>query len=117
MFRLTKNNDNTWDIVPMEGKFAGQSVGKAERLALENAQFDGRAILAAIKAVWGLQLYGDLDARLARALCIGKVFHERPGMKVSACSQGFLRRDLATYVRGAKEVSLNLNDVFVRGAY
>lgn len=76
---VQKNNEGSWNITPLEGKFYGICIARADEIALDNT-IERRYVLAGeLVSVWGMlvledEVYDDEPTLLG--LRIGKPFIE-----------------------------------------
>lgn len=119
-FAVTKNNNDTWDITPVDGTLAGTLVATAEGLNLAGVRFDGRQMVGVIKAAWGLSiLYDDVDIDVStlRGLSIGKRFDMGAAEKVRGDSDGFKDTFTLRILKGAKRVVMLGSSIWSKGQY
>ena len=78
LFRIEKNNQDTWNISPLSGELKGVTIGTADAISLESVSISGSSLSGAIQAMWGLVIlddrtYSDIDT--LRNLRLNKAFH------------------------------------------
>ena len=119
-FAIAKNNNDTWEIVPVEGPLAGICIASAEGLNLAGVRFDGRQMIGAIKAAWGLSiLYDefDIDVATLRGLSIGRRFDMGATEKVRGDSDGYKDTFTLRRLKGAKRGVMLGSAIWTKGQY
>jgi hypothetical protein len=119
-FAVTKNNNDTWDLTPIDGPLTGACVATAEGLNLAGVRFNGRQMVGVIEAAWGLSImYDDVDIDVStlRGLGIGKRFDMRASEKVRNDSDGFKDTFTLRILKGAQRVVMLGSAIWTKGQY
>lgn len=87
LFTVKKNTNQTWDIVPNSGPFAGFCIGSAEAVDMTSVELLPGKAVGLLKAVWGLHLDPGLDIfshmETARGIGLGRAFKDFGGQPVT----------------------------------
>ena len=73
--------DETINIVPLEGRFQGRTVGLADAVALSDARKVEHGVIGTLDSTWGLTLLSDaLDAKTIKGVVGARPFNYK-GMR------------------------------------
>ena len=107
LFQIKKNPNNTWDLTPCSGEFAGVCVAEAEGIEMANVELGTSNMVGTIKAVWGANIigeepYGDPDT--IRALCLNRPFKTKAEQAVCKSEHGYLDTMSGRVIKTARQL-------------
>lgn len=103
--KIQQNNNGTWRVVPLSGRFEGKCIALADGLSLERVTFEGADICGDVCAVWGLEVTDDLiyfDKGLIGGLRINQPFNMREQHGVEWDRRGYTLVETGQRITGAR---------------
>lgn len=119
-FKIQKNEERRWNLIPLDGIFQGQVVAKVEGVSASFVRFAGTEIVGTVSALWGVEIAVEdvfEDPDTFRALCIGRTFKEITEQRAVIDRDGIKDAHTLQPLKGAKRVMLMGSAIYTRGQY